>query len=217
MAEFTIKVQELEDGGKHYDFPVRRAWLTEILGADRSARDLAVRPDDGSDGMLSIIAEKSGEDVVVRGTLRAKLLAECSRCLADAVVPVDVEVGALFSHRAADRRPVAVDSELDLDAADHESYTGEHVVLDELVREHIWLEVPMQPLCKESCEGLPIPESIRGPADLSHEAASLGASGTKPIDPRLAPLLEILETGKTKPRSTSSTSKSKKKSSKGPH
>ena len=37
--------------------------------------------------------------------------------------------------------------------------------LDDVVRENLILEVPMKPLCSESCKGIEIPAHVRPPAD----------------------------------------------------
>lgn len=67
--------------------------------------------------------------------------------------------------------------EFSADEADVDVYDGEIVVLDGFVREAILLEMPIFPLCSESCEGI-------RPA--STELADGGAP--PPLDPRLAPL-----------------------------
>jgi len=197
MATFEIKVQELDSGGKQYSFPIARAWLDQSLSLEgRGEHDLPLRADPSFEGDLSVHAEKAGEDVVVRGRIRTRLLTECSRCLADAPIPVDIEVVALYTARGAGVRPVADADELTPEELDKEFYTGDTVALDDLVRENVLLEVPMQPLCSESCEGLQVPEEIRGPADLSLESEE-GAPvhEGKKVDPRLAPLLQLMNKG----------------------
>lgn len=193
MATFSIKVQELDAGGKQYSFPLTHAWLDASLQG-RAEHDLVLRPDPSFDGDLSLYAEKAGEDVVVRGKIRTRLLTECSRCLADAPIPVDIDVVALYTARGAGVRPVADADELTPEELDKEFYTGDTVVLDDLVRENVLLEVPMQPLCSESCEGLEVPPEIRGPADLTDAPVHEG----KKVDPRLAPLLSLMNLGSLK-------------------
>ena len=70
------------------------------------------------------------------------------------------------------------------DDLQREEFVGHDIPLDELVREHIVLEVPMQPLCSEGCQGIPVPETVRPPAEVF---------GTKDerVDPRLAPLQRL--------------------------
>jgi uncharacterized protein len=68
--------------------------------------------------------------------------------------------------------------EFSSEEADFDAYDGETVVLDDFVREAILLEMPIFPLCSESCPGI-------RPA--SPDVAD-GRGEAPPIDPRLAPL-----------------------------
>jgi uncharacterized protein len=66
-----------------------------------------------------------------------------------------------------------------------ELFSGDEIRLDDLVREHLVLEIPMQPLCRPDCPGIDVPEAIKGPKHLeAHPAAP-------DLDPRLAPLLAM--------------------------
>lgn len=179
MAEFEINVQELEEGGKQFDFPLAPSWLDAHLDSPgiRAAAD---------EGEVSVFASLSGgTDVVVHGHVRTCVIAECSRCTGDARIEVDTDLTALFSKRAKDARAAEVelsDEDLD-DGPDYEAYVGDLVVLDELVREQVLLEVPMQPLCREDCTGIEVPEHVRGPAPATVDG--------KAVDPRLAPLMAL--------------------------
>lgn len=190
MAEFEIKVHELEAGGKQYDFSLRPAWLDASLGLREAPAGESLRADPSKpEGTLSVWAEKSGEDVIVRGRVRAHLIAECSRCLGDAPLPVDTELSVLFTARSEALRPVADEEDLTPEEIESEFFSGDTVVLDSLVREHVLLEVPMQPLCSESCTGLEVPAAVRGPADLAESPTHEG----KKVDPRLAPLMGLID------------------------
>lgn len=63
--------------------------------------------------------------------------------------------------------------------AEHDTYDGETVVLDDFVREALLLELPNFPLCSEACPGI-------RPAELAPGAEPSAAS--ERVDPRLAPL-----------------------------
>jgi uncharacterized metal-binding protein YceD (DUF177 family) len=68
-------------------------------------------------------------------------------------------------------RPAPDDAEeLDLEGPDRETFAGDAIVLDGLVRELLLLEVPMQPLCRDDCPGIAVPEHVKGPADLFGDA-----------------------------------------------
>ncbi len=133
-----------------------------------------------ANGLLKVHAQKSGNDVLVRGHVTASLKVECYRCLGDALLDVDTDITTLFSPKSSSRANDNAD-DLDLDEVDRDTYSGDKLVLDDFVREQLLLEVPMQPLCKDDCEGLPIPEGVKPPKDFGRDA----------IDPRLAPLMNI--------------------------
>jgi uncharacterized protein len=80
------------------------------------------------------------------------------------------------SKRAAKEKDLP-EYEFSSDEADVDTYDGETVVLDDLVREAILLELPIFPLCSEDCPGI-------RPA--SSDAVDEGAEPR--VDPRLAPL-----------------------------
>jgi uncharacterized protein len=184
VAEFEIKVTELDAGSREYDFPIRAAWLAEGLP------ELAPegRPIAEQDGTLHVVAEKSGSDVLVRGEAKATLVVPCGRCLEPATVKCDASIAVLLSRRGDTIRPPAPDDEADessVEEDDHEVFSGDEIRLDDLVREHLVLEIPMQPLCRPDCPGIEVPESIRGPKHLeAHPSAP-------DLDPRLAPLLAL--------------------------
>jgi uncharacterized protein len=173
--EFSIPVHDLDAAGRAVRLPVRAAWLRSVLeGTDVGPAD--------HDGALDLRVSKSGNDVVVRGTLEAELTVPCARCLEPARVQVREEISALAvpgpgeAPRAADGDDEA-DEERATDDADTIAYDGETVVLDDLIRDELILGVPMIPLCSESCPGIPA-----GPGEDAGDAG---------IDPRLRPLLKL--------------------------
>jgi uncharacterized protein len=177
--EFSFPVHDLDVSGKRFRLPVRSTWLRGVLeGTEIGAT--------GRDGDLDLRLSKSGSDVVVRGTLAADLLVQCSRCLERVVVPVREEVSALVVPAVEARGPHSPrsprnegdeDAELAAEDADMIAYDGETVVLDDLVRDELLLGIPMIPLCSEGCPGIR-PEQSEGEAVAS-------------IDPRLRPLLGL--------------------------
>jgi DUF177 domain-containing protein len=186
-AEFSFPVSDLDAGGKHFRLPIRAAWLRGLLeGTTVGASD--------RDGELDVRLSRSGNDVVVRGTLAADVVVPCSRCLDPAVILVHEEVSVLAvpspsaPHGRSDRGRVdergAGDEEVGEDSgeADVIAYDGDTVVLDELVRDELLLGIPMIPLCSEACPG------IRPERAPSSDAAG---SPDDAIDPRLRPLLRL--------------------------
>jgi uncharacterized protein len=173
--EFSVPVHELDAAGKHVRFSVRASWMRGVLeGTD-------VRPA-GVDGLLDLRLSKSGNDVVVRGTLTAELSVACARCLQPARVVVSEPISILVVPTGHGEAASSPDAEADEGGAapgvaDLIPYDGETVVLDDLVRDELLLGIPMIPLCSEGCPGIR-PE--RAPETASPD-----------IDPRLRPLLRL--------------------------
>jgi uncharacterized protein len=176
MAEFVLDIKDIEAEGLHKTFAVDPAWLGEAL-ADAELRV----PSDAAPGALDVRAQRSGEDILVQAHLTSRVVAACARCLSDVVLAIDTHLTQLLAPES--KRP-ALAEELELEGSDLDQayYSGEHIVLDDAVREQVILEVPMQVLCADppGCEPLAIPEGVRPPADFGRE-----------VDPRLAPLLTL--------------------------
>jgi uncharacterized protein len=177
--EFVIPAHDLDAGGKDFHFPVRVAWLLGVL------EGLEIEPV-GDDGKLDVRASKSGNDVIVHGHLKLALKVPCARCLKDVALPIDKDVSALAVHRSVVKGSKGDDDEYEFSAeeADVVPFDGDTVYLDDLVRDEIALEAPMIPLCSEDCPGIDAP-----PASPVSDDAS--ATGTRDVDPRLAPLLQF--------------------------
>jgi uncharacterized protein len=187
-AEFAVPVAQLDAAGKDLHFPVRAAWLRgalEDFGEDAQAA--------GPDGTLDVRLSKSGADVVVQGRVHAELVVPCARCLKPARLPIEKDLVALMvpAGVASSRNMPpssgssgsgAQDASADVTFATNEPdivpFDGETVVLDDLVRDELVLEIPMIPLCSEDCPGM---SALPTNAD----------EGDPGVDPRLAPLLRI--------------------------
>ncbi|MDQ3474058.1 MAG: DUF177 domain-containing protein [Acidobacteriota bacterium] len=127
--------------------------------------------------------QQSDSKVTVKGEATAELQLECDRCLKSVPVPVfssfEVEYVTPDMYQAA---PVAELLDEDLSLA---VFDGEVIDIDELVREQLLLELPVQILCRQECQGL-CPECgcDRNDADCKCQKAE--------IDPRWAGLKEIV-------------------------
>ena len=171
--EFPIPVHDLDAAGKPFSFVVRAAWIRGALeGQDVTAA--------GTDGELDVRVSKSGTDVVVHGRLRAQLEVPCARCLEPAKVAIDQALSVLLVPAPATKSPDAEEYEFTADEADVMTYEGDTVVLDDVVRDELLLELPMIPLCSQDCPGISPP-----PTPDAEEPSE------RPIDPRLAPLLKL--------------------------
>ena len=132
------------------------------LSCDVQTDDLALGPDDVliPGGLsMSVTAIKSGAIVHVAGTLSGTAHRQCVRCLKeydDAVwIPVVGEYhrDTDLKDRTAGREPSERSGE-EVTDDDVYVYEGEEINLGEMLREHVLLSVPMQPLCHDECRGL---------------------------------------------------------------
>lgn len=143
-----------------------------------------------SPAKFSLRVEKSGAEVVVRGSVRADIELTCGRCLKDFVsaieVPLEVvyrpssEFGDLGEHGGGEKR------ELKTEELETGFYEGDELDIDELFREQLLLGIPMKTLCSDACKGI-CPSCG---ADLNEGGCLCGAKGP---DPRLEKLKEYFE------------------------
>lgn len=186
MSAFAIQVVEIDESGRDYAFALTREWL------DGSLADAGLRADPNEPpGSLDVHAQKNGAEFLITGRVRASLATDCGRCLAPARIPVDSSFATLFVRKrgAISTRPAPAALELshedvDDDELQREEFSGHEIALDDLVREYLVLEMPMQALCSADCQGIAVPEHLRPPADPF-------ATADESVDPRLAPLLRL--------------------------
>jgi len=101
-------------------------------------------------GRLSLKREKRG--VVIKGDFRCTVFIRCARCLKEFELPISEDFESLYLHI----RYAPQEDEVELSAKDMEVgfLREETVEVEEILRERIWLSIPMKPLCKEDCRGL---------------------------------------------------------------
>jgi uncharacterized protein len=197
---FSFIVHELDDGPKTYDEVIERAFVEAALAGEEEFHA------GEAPGALHVTLTKMGREILVVGTAKATLVAPCARCLKEAVLPIVGEIEAIAipgsaapaqpppkggkkgAAKEASKKPAKAprkadddgdeDDDIVDDGPDTIRYEGEHLVLDEVVRDAIVLEIPMMPLCSEACPGIERPPLAEEPAD-------------RPVDPRFAALLSV--------------------------
>jgi uncharacterized protein len=95
---------------------------------------------------------KVNHEVVVRGTLRSTVRLTCSRCAEEFEQPLSVPLEAVYlpmdeisSERA---------TELEEGGADVYSYAAQVIDIAEMIRDKLFLSIPLQPRCMAGCKGL---------------------------------------------------------------
>jgi uncharacterized protein len=130
-----------------------------------------------------------GTTVHVRGTLTARIQVECGRCLERYGVPVRQELDLFYlpreNERPQDQEEEVVLSDRDIVVG---YYDSERLDLGDVVREQIFLALPLKSLCREDCRGL---------CPTCGKNLNAGDCGCPPPegseDPRLAPLKKLLD------------------------
>lgn len=138
------------------------------------------------------IEHGNGNALHVRGHLQARLGLECGRCLEPFGLPVEQELDLFYlPHRpgAAEGEEVQEDvalSDRDMVVA---YYRGERLDLGEVLREQLFLAVPMKRLCQPACKGL-CPS-----CGINLNGTACDCAPEKGTDPRLLPLARLLDKG----------------------
>jgi uncharacterized protein len=100
----------------------------------------------------TVLLEKHGHDILVRGHLTGRLDLACSRCLESFAAPVESDFDLLLVPGPG--APAGTDEELGQPDLDLDYYNGEMVDVESILREQIILMIPLKPLCEENCKGL---------------------------------------------------------------
>jgi uncharacterized protein len=119
----------------------------EVAEETFQADDLVVRNLHGR-----ILLTKLQENILLQGRLDGEVMLECSRCLESYVQPLHMELELEFQPSVAvltgEPLPPPEDDSIYL-------IDGHHMLdLEEPIREHVLLNLPMRPLCRPDCAGL---------------------------------------------------------------
>ena len=101
---------------------------------------------------IEVKVEKVRLEIFLRGNIKTVLELECSRCLKHFLFPVNENFQTVFQPFSKDTGEEEV--ELMKDELDIEFYKDDIIDLTGIVREQIFLSIPMIPICNESCRGL---------------------------------------------------------------
>jgi len=108
-------------------------------------------------GRATLIEEHQGsreviQDIRVVGDMSTRVEVACARCLDPVTRDVARNFDLLYRPLGAD----AGRSEISVTQAEAEIgyYTGEGVLLEDILREQLLLEVPIKVVCREDCKGL---------------------------------------------------------------
>jgi uncharacterized protein len=118
------------------------------------------RLDDSDDQILGIGTPikvnieiyKSGDKYTLEGNMAGSIQIRCDRCLNAFESKIDSVFKLFFAH------PIQYDGKADIELLEEDMETGfiygEDIELDDLLREQLYLALPMKSLCREGCKGL---------------------------------------------------------------
>lgn len=128
----------------------------------------------------------TGVSYLVEGHLRATVESCCARCLAPFRQTVEADFQEEF--REGDPPPPGQEEVSRVSDAEVQFFRGDKLILDEVVRQHLLLALPSQPLCRPDCPGLcPVCGRRLEEGECSCQV--------REVDPRLEPLRRWLTKG----------------------
>jgi uncharacterized protein len=151
-----ILVDRLKDAATSFEFEEDAAWRAESEELVPELRGPLAGP-----VAVRVRAHRMGQDLYLEGRVEGGLELECSRCLARYRAPLS-EPFRLVASPAGSRVPAEPEAARALardglclgDELETGWFQGHEIDLGGLVRELLTLAVPVQPLCKETCQGL---------------------------------------------------------------
>ena len=103
-------------------------------------------------GSAELLGNTLGE-IRVKGHLKVVMETDCDRCLEAARFPVESDFDLFY--RPSDAVHARAD-EVEIDEGESEIafYEGSGLQLEDILREHILLSMPMQRVCRDDCQGI---------------------------------------------------------------
>jgi len=131
----------------HFDEPVAKFPLLADMQDDKSCSITG-----NIQGDMTVTREY--ENIRVSGRITAPLALSCSRCLADYPSFVDTNFTIFF--RKGEVITSSDEDELELGEMDllSSTYSGDEIDLTHEIEEQVAMEIPLKPLCSDSCKGL---------------------------------------------------------------
>jgi uncharacterized protein len=102
-------------------------------------------------GTARLVSRSLGE-IRVEGRLQVKMNASCDRCLEPATMAVDRPFDLMYI--PAEHAPKAGEDEVDEAGIEVGYYDGPGIELNDVLREVVLLDLPMQVVCADSCKGI---------------------------------------------------------------
>ncbi len=101
----------------------------------------------------TVQALRTEDSIVVRLAVKGEVELQCSRCLTAFRQPLQVDFAEEFRGSHGDAVPGELEDDPETGAT-FVRYQGDKIQVAEVLRQHVLLEVPMKPLCSNTCQGL---------------------------------------------------------------
>ena len=92
------------------------------------------------------------EEIRVRGKYSVVIICDCDRCLDSAEFPIEKDFDLFYHPESA--QSTAGETHLDQGETEIAFYEGDGLELNDVLREQVLLDLPMQRVCKSDCKGV---------------------------------------------------------------
>lgn len=141
-----VRVDDIPENGLWFSFSGQEDVLSEALRTMPLVKGIKASP--FIHGAVDLLRTDDG--IVVRGTIRATLTLQCSRCLAEFDLDQDLALDLLIRGEESE-----TDMRRNEDDEPNEIFiSGQEIDVGEIVVQELFLEAPMKPLCRQECPGL---------------------------------------------------------------
>lgn len=130
--------------------PFAETW--EANGFDFSDPVIRNRTPVVAEGLAEILPHTGGE-LRVNGRIRTEIETDCDRCLGRALFPIDAPFDLFYSPLKPAAGPEE-ETAIDEGEAEMGFYEMPGLQLEDIVREQVELQLPMQKLCSAACKGI---------------------------------------------------------------
>ncbi len=147
MVMLTLKLDDIPDEGLDLEWREDLPALSEYLET-LSEIDFRFEAPLHSEAKI----RKVGRSILIKGSVMATLRLQCVRCLKEYVYPITSPFEVILQPA----REIDFPEEMDLSRDDLalDFFEGGELQLSEIACEQVFLEIPIQPLCQETCRGL---------------------------------------------------------------
>lgn len=176
-----VHIDTIGPGGFDFEETIESTWLQQALGHDSPYRPCC-------NGHLKVrLVRKRSDMVRARGHLKVTVEADCVRCLSPVPIDLEIELDVVLVP-LSEEPPAASDGELSQEDVGVATYRDRVIDLQALVRDEIFLEMPMSPVC--SAEDMDACERFMADVEQHPEPLQVGEASSDEVgcDPRWAAL-----------------------------